>query len=84
MQLFKDQESYFDIPTSTLTPIQIRAKLAELAASVTGSSDDKFKDALTLKGSKNGGTDVTEDLKWTSTLNCIIFLNNQESSQYTL
>jgi hypothetical protein len=31
-QLFKNQEQYYDIPTSTMTPIQIREKLAKLAA----------------------------------------------------
>jgi hypothetical protein len=66
-QLFKDQEKYFDIPTSNLTPAQIRDNLAKLAASVIG--DTKAKEAhelITLKGSPNGGNDVTDDLKYTS------------------
>lgn len=33
-QLFKNQGDYFDIPSSTLTPIQIREMLAKLAAEV--------------------------------------------------
>lgn len=32
LQLFRNQEQFYDIPTSTLTPIQIREKLAQLAA----------------------------------------------------
>ncbi|KAL0578810.1 hypothetical protein V5O48_003177 [Marasmius crinis-equi] len=32
LALFKNQEEYFDIPTSTLTPLQIREKLSQLAA----------------------------------------------------
>lgn len=66
LALFKHQEEYFDIPTSTLTPLQIREKLAALAASVIG--EDKkgsFADVLTLKSTPNGGVDVTDDLKYT-------------------
>ncbi len=71
MQLFKQQGDYFDIPTSTLTPLQIREKLANLAASLdsklwSGDAGAKFKDLLTLKSSPNGGVAVTDDLKYTS------------------
>jgi hypothetical protein len=30
------QEQFYDIPTSTLTPIQIREKLADLAEPIVG------------------------------------------------
>ena len=69
LQLFKQQGEYFDIPTSTLTPIQIREKLATLAASIIG--EDKKSavlDILTLKSTPNGGIAVTDDLKYTSKL----------------
>lgn len=66
-QLFKQQGDFFDIPTSTLTPVQIREKLAALAGSVIGDAKvPAFKNALTLKSSPNGGVDVTDDLKYTS------------------
>lgn len=66
-QLFKQQEDYFDIPTSTLTPLQIREKLATLAAQVIPASKvGEFNDLLRLKSSPNGGVAVTDDLKYTS------------------
>lgn len=64
--LFKNQGDYFDIPTSTLTPIQIRENLAKLAAEVIPSNKvDEFKDLLKLKSSPNGGIAVSDDLKYT-------------------
>ncbi|ETW84097.1 hypothetical protein HETIRDRAFT_439015 [Heterobasidion irregulare TC 32-1] len=64
--LFKQQEDYFDIPTSTLTPLQIREKLAALAAQVIPASKvGEFNDLLRLKSSPNGGVAVTDDLKYT-------------------
>lgn len=66
-QLFKRQGEFFDIPTSTLTPLQIRDQLAEIAAGVIGAGFvDQFKDALALKSTPNGGNSVTDDLKYTS------------------
>jgi len=63
--LFKHQEDYFDIPSQDLTPRQIREKLAQLASNVLPSNSlAEFKDLLTLKGSPNGGTGVTDDLKY--------------------
>ena len=68
-QLFKHQQEYFDIPTSNLTPTQIRAKLADLAIQTIGADKAaSFKDLLTLKTTPNGGVDVTDDLKYTSKL----------------
>lgn len=61
------QGEYFDIPTSTLTPVQIREKLAALAASVIGDSvAGDFSELLKLKSTPNGGVTVTDDLKYTS------------------
>jgi len=66
LALFKAQDEYFDIPSSTNTPIQIRAKLAQLASGVIGqSATAEFSDLLTLKSTPNGGVAVTEDLKYT-------------------
>ncbi|SJL02485.1 uncharacterized protein ARMOST_05813 [Armillaria ostoyae] len=67
LALFKHQGEYFDIPTSTLTPLQIREKLARLADEVIQSKSvtDEFKDLLSLKSSPNGGVAVTDDLKYT-------------------
>lgn len=66
-KLFKRQGEYFDIPTSTLTPLQIRESLANLAAEVIPANKvEEFKELLKLKSSPNGGVAVTDDLKYTS------------------
>ncbi|PCH40957.1 hypothetical protein WOLCODRAFT_137104 [Wolfiporia cocos MD-104 SS10] len=66
LALFKRQGEYFDIPTSTQTPLQIRANLAVLAAETIGAGPaGAFAELLTLKSSPNGGVDVTDDLKYT-------------------
>ncbi|KAI9467115.1 hypothetical protein BJY52DRAFT_1236521 [Lactarius psammicola] len=65
--LLQRQGEYYDIPTSNLSPIQIREKLASLFAE-TGVSGDKveaFKDLLKLKSTPNGGVSVTDELKYT-------------------
>jgi hypothetical protein len=64
-KLFKRQGEYFDIPSSTLTPIQIRQKLHDLATEVIGTPEG-FADLLALKSTPNGGNAVTEELKYTS------------------
>lgn len=67
LALFASQRDYFDIPTSTLTPTEIREKLTALVAeSVSEDKAAPFKDLVTLKTTPNGGVDVTEDLKYTS------------------
>ncbi|KAI9513293.1 hypothetical protein F5148DRAFT_972244 [Russula earlei] len=65
--LFHRQGDYYDIPTSTLTPVQIREKLASLYAEsgVTREEVEAFKDLLTNKSTPNGGVSVTDDLKYT-------------------
>ncbi|KAL0951273.1 hypothetical protein HGRIS_007987 [Hohenbuehelia grisea] len=66
LALFQHQEEYFDIPSSTLTPLQIREKLAALAAQVIPPEKvEEFKELLKLKSSPNGGVAVTDDLKYT-------------------
>ncbi|KZV76024.1 hypothetical protein PENSPDRAFT_646574 [Peniophora sp. CONT] len=65
--LMNRQEEFYDIPTSKLTPVQIRELLADVAAK-SGLDDSElkaFKDALVLKSTPNGGTSVTDALKYT-------------------
>jgi hypothetical protein len=51
-----------------LTPLQIRAKLIDLAAGVIPpDAVERVKDLLALQGTPNGGTGVTDDLKYNST-----------------
>lgn len=68
--MLQRQEEYYDIPSSTLTPVQIRDKLASLYAE-TGVSNDQvntFRELLKLKSTPNGGIFVTDDLKYTGKL----------------
>ena len=68
-KLFKQQEDYFDVPSQDLTPRQIREKLAQLALNhLSSNSLAEFKALLTINGGKNlnGGTGVTDDLKYNS------------------
>ena len=66
--MFKQQKDYFDVPSQDLTPRQIPENLAQLASNLLPSNAlAEFKDLLTLKGeSLNGGTGVTDDLKYNS------------------
>jgi len=65
LELFKHQQEYFDIPASSLSPLQVRQKLAELASTVIpADAVDRFKALLTLQGTPNGGVQVTDDLKY--------------------
>jgi hypothetical protein len=65
----KKQEAFYDIPTSTLSPIQIREKLAEVAQELLQSNElAEFKELLKNKSTPNGGVSVTDDLKYTSAL----------------
>ncbi|KZT42925.1 hypothetical protein SISSUDRAFT_1014938 [Sistotremastrum suecicum HHB10207 ss-3] len=66
LKLFEVQQEYFDIPASKLTAVQIREKLAKLSAIVlTEEQAAKVNDLLLLKSTPNGGTAVTEELKYT-------------------
>ena len=62
------QEEFYDIPTSKLTPLQVREQLADIAAKsgLDESELKAFKEALVLKSTPNGGTSVTDALKYTS------------------
>ncbi len=66
--MLERQEEYYDIPTSNLTPLQIREKLASLYAEsgVSGDQVEAFKDILRNKSTPNGGVSVTDELKYTS------------------
>ncbi|KAG1735455.1 hypothetical protein EDB19DRAFT_1854086 [Suillus lakei] len=66
LALFKQQAEFFDGPSSTMTPLQIREKLASIAAQVINEEQvAMFKDLLKLKPTPNGGIGVTDDLKYT-------------------
>jgi len=63
--LLEKQAEYYDIPTSTQTPAQIRASLASLASGFLSAEQVKeVQELLTLKSTPNGGTGVTDDLKY--------------------
>lgn len=67
LQLFKDQENFFDIPSSKRTPVQTRQELIKLALPIVGESKEgQLLDLLSHKTSPNGGVAVTDDLKYTS------------------
>jgi len=65
LALFNNQGEYYDIPTSHLTPLQIREKLTALAGTVIApEAVEKVKSLLVLKEVPNGGNAVTDDLKY--------------------
>lgn len=67
LQLFKKQSEYYDIPTSSLTPLEIRDNLAKLASDVIpAAAVEQVQDLLKLKDTPNGGNAVTDDLKYCS------------------
>ncbi|KAG8768804.1 hypothetical protein FRC16_006905 [Serendipita sp. 398] len=73
LALFKAQDQFYDVPASTMTPSQIREKLADLGKTSGTLSDQEVeavKQALVLNtkdGARNGGVSVTDDLKLCST-----------------
>lgn len=69
----EEQERWFDIPSKSLTSDQIRDQLSVVAGEVLEKRGVKgpnsklvgeVRDKLALKGTPNGGTDATNDLKW--------------------
>jgi len=65
VQFFKHQTEFFDQTASKLSPIQIRAQLVSLASEVIGQEKGKeMADLLVHKTTPNGGTAVTDDLKY--------------------
>ena len=68
LALMDGQEDFYDIPSSKRTPTETRAKLIDLALPIIGSDKKEvLTDLLTHKTSPNGGTAVTDELKYTST-----------------
>jgi hypothetical protein len=64
-----DQERFYDVPTSTKTPIETRADLVQLGLEkgILDEADaEQVKDLLVHKSTPNGGNAVTVDLKWCS------------------
>ena len=67
LALMNGQEDFYDIPSSTRTPTQTRAKLVELALPIVGADKKQvLTDLLIHKTTPNGGTAVTDELKYTS------------------
>lgn len=69
LALLADQEKFYDIPTSTKTPIETRANLVQLGVEkgILDEADaEEVKDLLAHKTTPNGGNAVTNDLKWCS------------------
>nr|XP_018265835.1 uncharacterized protein I303_02209 [Kwoniella dejecticola CBS 10117]OBR87993.1 hypothetical protein I303_02209 [Kwoniella dejecticola CBS 10117] len=72
--IFDTQTEYFNQPSTQLTPSQTRDKLVNLATDLleknnkfTGPKSKVFgelRDKLENKGSPNGGTEATDDLKY--------------------
>jgi len=61
------QEDFYDIPSSKRTPTETRVKLVELALPVVGADKKEvLTDLLAHKTTPNGGTGVTDELKYTS------------------
>jgi len=66
LALMNGQEDFYDIPSSKRTPTETRSKLIELALPIVG--EDKkgeLHDLLSHKTTPNGGTAVTDELKYT-------------------
>jgi protein-disulfide isomerase len=65
LELFRQQQEYFDIPASTQTPVQIRAKLVNIAKPLlTEQQLAEVEELLKHKTTPNGGVGVTDDLKY--------------------
>ncbi len=66
-QLFGHQEEFFDQPASCMTALQIRQRLKEIASQVLPEpAVGQFEELLKLKPAANGGTGVTDDVKYAS------------------
>ena len=82
--LMDGQEDFYDIPASNRTPNQTRIKLIDLALPIVG--EDK-KEILTgfisHKSTPNGGTAVTDELKYTSTFRPSLFVMEVSSTLYS-
>ncbi|KAJ7626193.1 hypothetical protein FB45DRAFT_923150 [Roridomyces roridus] len=66
LELFRRQEEYFDSAVEKKTPSQIRSSLASLAAGILPPKAALVvADLIALAGPGNGGTAVSNDLKYT-------------------
>jgi len=65
LALFERQTDYFDHESSTMTPLQIREKLVELASHhIPKGKIEELQQLLKIKPTPNGGIGVTDDLKY--------------------
>ena len=67
LALLADQDKFYDIPSSTRTPIETRESLVQLGVEkgILDEADaEEVKDLLAHKSTPNGGNAVTNDLKW--------------------
>jgi hypothetical protein len=63
--LFANRPSFTDVPTSTLTPVQLREKLADFGLESGTLTEEEVKAVKALLALKpNGGIGVTDDLKY--------------------
>ncbi|KAG8906503.1 hypothetical protein FRC01_007995, partial [Tulasnella sp. 417] len=63
--LYPVNETFYDIPASTLTPVQIREKLVAIAETAIGTEKvAAANELLKHKSTPNGGVSVTEELKY--------------------
>ena len=69
------QEDFYDIPSSNRTPTQTKAKLVEFALPIVGEEKKEVLTGLLAhRTTPNGGTGVTDELKYTSALRPCIFV----------
>ena len=74
LALMDAQEDFYDIPSSSRTPTETRAKLVDLALPIVGADKKNvLTDLLTHKSTPNGGTAVTDELKYTSAFDLSLF-----------
>jgi hypothetical protein len=78
-QLFNKQAEYFNKSTEDLSTQQIRDKLSQLASDVLPPhAVERFSTMLSINGSPNGYSAVTEELKYTSKFFSSFFLDLSE------
>lgn len=82
LALLADQEKFYDVPTSTKTPLETRANLVQLGVEkgILDEADaEEVKDLLAHKTTPNGGNAVTNDLKWCSESLSAITIDTEET-----
>ena len=81
LALLTEQEQFYDIPTSTKTPIETRHNLVQLGVEkgILDEADaEEVKDLLVHKTTPNGGNAVTNDLKWCSESLSSMIINSED------